>query len=530
MRKKFIPNNNNNAVCYYRYSSTAQNEASIEQQREAARKYAAEHGYHIIHEYEDPHKTGTNDNRPQFKQMLKDIPYSKPAVLIMWKTDRLARDDDVFYTSKVALREAGVRREYVADINTDDTPAGHFVDHMLEGFATFFSEQLSENIKRGESFNADRAIANGYKILGYKYDAERHYIEDPATAPFVKKIFRDYAAGVPIKAIVDELNGQGLRSSKGHVFTIESIRKILKNDKYLGIYRYGNVEIDGGMPQLISQELFDKVQAQFALNKRGGRPVTEDTTVEDPRYWLTGKLFCAKCKGSMHGHHGTGKSAGKYFYYVCKNAKQHKCSKKLVRKDQIEREVTQILRFLLNGDGNTLQLIEQSIKQYEEAHKDTSYVDSLKASLKDVSQRLGNIMKAIEDGIYTETTKSRLEELEMRQKALMETIEIEEINAKLVHDAGFPDFYKKYLNADLENPELREEILDYFIDKIFVDDDGSLSFVIKRYGKDGTELVEMSAEELIENQGFTVFDNFALCSTQNLADQHLQGFLIPSCL
>ncbi len=102
--------------------------------------------------------------------MLQDIQNSKPAVLIMWKTDRLARDDDVFYTSKAALREAGVRREYVADINTDDTPAGHFVDHMLEGFATFFSEQLSENIKRGESFNADRAIANGYRILGYKYD------------------------------------------------------------------------------------------------------------------------------------------------------------------------------------------------------------------------------------------------------------------------------------------------------------------------------------------------------------------------
>ena len=79
--------------------------------------------------------------------------------------------------------------------------------------------------------------------------------------------------------------------------------------------------------------------------------------------------------------------------------------------------------------------------------------------------------------------------------------------------AGFPDFYKKYLNADLENPELREEILDYFIDKIYVDDDGNLLFVIKRYGKDGTKLVEMSAEELIENQGFTVFDNFALCST-----------------
>ena len=49
MKKKFIPNDNNKAVCYYRYSSTAQNEASIEQQREAARKYAAEHPLTIMY-------------------------------------------------------------------------------------------------------------------------------------------------------------------------------------------------------------------------------------------------------------------------------------------------------------------------------------------------------------------------------------------------------------------------------------------------------------------------------------------------
>ncbi|MBP3721234.1 MAG: hypothetical protein J6J41_07860 [Clostridia bacterium] len=67
---------------------------------------------------------------------------------------------------------------------------------------------------------------------------------------------------------------------------------------------------------------------------------------------------------------------------------------------------------------------------------------------------------------------------------------------------------------DYANGKPLKEI-DYFIDKIYVDDDGNLSFVIKRYGKDGTKLVETSADELIENQGFTRFDNFTLCSTQN---------------
>ena len=68
---------------------------------------------------------------------------------------------------------------------------------------------------------------------------------------------------------------------------------------------------------------------------------------------------------------------------------------------------------------------------------------------------------------------------------------------------------------DYANGKPLKEI-DYFIDKIYVDDDGNLSFVIKRYGKDGTKLVEMSADELIENQGFTRFDNFTLCSTTTL--------------
>ena len=79
---------------------------------------------------------------------------------------------------------------------------------------------------------------------------------------------------------------------------------------------------------------------------------------------------------------------------------------------------------------------------------------------------------------------------------------------------------------DYANGKPLKEI-DYFIDKIYVDDDGNLSFVIKRYGKDGTKLVEMSADELIENQGFTRFDNFTLCSTKKSATHH--GWLISLC-
>ena len=65
----------------------------------------------------------------------------------------------------------------------------------------------------------------------------------------------------------------------------------------------------------------------------------------------------------------------------------------------------------------------------------------------------------------------------------------------------------------MDNPELRDELLDYFVDKIYIDDDGKLSFVLKLYDKDEVELQEVSEDEIFDFVGVEVFDNFGLCST-----------------
>ena len=60
------------AVIYARYSSANQRDVSIEQQVNACRKYAQSQNLDVIHVYDDHAMTGTNDNRPQFLQMIKD--------------------------------------------------------------------------------------------------------------------------------------------------------------------------------------------------------------------------------------------------------------------------------------------------------------------------------------------------------------------------------------------------------------------------------------------------------------------------
>ena len=72
-QNKFIQNNNNLAIAYYRFSSHAQNETSIEQQREEAERYAKAHGFQIMKEYADAALSGTSDDRPQFQLMLSEV-------------------------------------------------------------------------------------------------------------------------------------------------------------------------------------------------------------------------------------------------------------------------------------------------------------------------------------------------------------------------------------------------------------------------------------------------------------------------
>ena len=91
-KKEFKQNDNNFDVAYYRYSSHNQRDESIEQQREKAEAYAAKHGYTIIKEYIDRAKSGRTSNRAQYQLMLSEVGTIKPAVVIMWKTDRLGRD------------------------------------------------------------------------------------------------------------------------------------------------------------------------------------------------------------------------------------------------------------------------------------------------------------------------------------------------------------------------------------------------------------------------------------------------------
>ncbi len=476
--KRFEQNPGSDAIAYYRYSSDAQRDVSIEQQREQAHEYAKRKGLRIIKEYSDSAISGTKDDRPGFQLMLHEVESLRPAWLILWKTDRLSRDRYDAPIAKKHLRDCGVKLAYVAETLPENEAEQILLESIYEGMAASFIYSHRQNVLRGLKYNAENCLYNGRKTLGYKGQANMKYEIDPGTAPIVVKIYKDYADGTGMQEIVDALNDAGYRSVYGRPFTINSIRHILRNRSYLGEYRYDDIIVPDGMPRIISDELFERVQERLAYNRRGGRTtatVSVQEKAEAPDFWLTGHIVCACCGGTVCGTCGTGKHGERHYYYMCINRKKRKpdaCRKKNVRKDVVESIVMDILMETVNNPAMRILTGAQVYEHYRRQHSsDDSYRRSLESKIKEAEKTLGNIMKAIEAGIFNETTQSRMLELQQQKAMLTDELAAERLRQQY---SLKPEHVVKYLESftgNLKDSEVRQHVLDLLINKIILSDE-----------------------------------------------------------
>ena len=72
---------------------------------------------------------------------------------------------------------------------------------------------------------------------------------------------------------------------------------------------YKGQETPGGMPRILDDDLFNKVQD--ILNKNKKAPAR---THGEGEYLLTTKLFCGHCKNMMVGYSGTSKTGKQYHH------------------------------------------------------------------------------------------------------------------------------------------------------------------------------------------------------------------------
>ena len=224
------------AVIYARYSCDNQREESIEGQLRECREFAERKGFTLIGSYIDRAMSAKTDNRPEFQRMIKESAKGAFDAVIVWKLDRFARNryDSAHY--KAALRKNGVKVISATEVISEGAE-GIILESVLEGYAEYYSAELSEKVIRGMTENALKCQYNGGHVpVGFKIDENKHYQIDELIAPFIREAFLMYANGKKVKEIVEYFADNGILSSQKKPLSKTSVNAILQNRKYTGEY------------------------------------------------------------------------------------------------------------------------------------------------------------------------------------------------------------------------------------------------------------------------------------------------------
>ncbi|MBQ8574788.1 MAG: recombinase family protein [Clostridia bacterium] len=489
-----------NAVIYARYSSDKQNEQSIDGQIRFCQQYAELNGYNIIGSYIDRAISGTTDERPEFQRMIQDSSRKQFKFIIVWKLDRFSRNryDSAIYKNK--LRKNGVK-VLSATEGIGEGDESIILEAVLEAMAETYSRQLAQNVRRGLKESAMKCASTGGTIpYGFRLENGKLAI-DEETAPIVKYVFEQYANGVGKAALAKELNGKGIRTRQGTEFNPNTFKRMFNNKKYIGVYCYDGLEIEGGCPAIVSKELFEKCRRRAELNRRA--PAKAKAKEE---YLLQGKLFCGHCGTQMVGDCGTGRHGNRYYYYACNNVKKKlaPCDKKREKKDYIEWYVCeQTVEYVL-----TEERIQHISKRVAEVYNNGLGEDEIKR-LERKLLKLENDYNKIANSLINATSQRMIDTINAKAEAI--EVEIQETENTLVdlrisskarlNVDDIEKWLRGFCTGDLMDLNFRKRIIDVLVNAVYLYDD---KLVIYFNVKDGKQVsyIEMldDIESFIEGE------------------------------
>lgn len=446
------------AVIYARYSSDSQSEQSIEGQLRVCEQYAKNNNFVILNTYIDRAMTGTNDNRPDFQQMIKDSANKEWQYVIVYKLDRFSRNKYETAKNKKILKDNGVKLLSAME-NIPDTPEGIILESLLEGMAEYYSAELAQKVKRGMNETRLKGNFTGGNII-YGYYVENHKVKvNEEQAEVVRFIYKQYSIGTYVKDIISELTEKRI-FNKGKSFAKNTIYNILKNEKYSGIYRFNGEIFENIYPAIVPSEIYDKVRQKINLNKYGKRST-------EVVYLLRHKLKCGYCGMPISAECGTASNGTKRHYYKCLGRKRKNgCKKSMVRKEVFENFIVDNIIKILSSSKYINIIIDGIMKAQETQSNGNSILNPLLKDKKQAENTLSNIMKAVEQGVVNNTTNKRMKDLENQIEDLERQILIEK--SRTILKLSKEDIKEYYIQAlQLEHKLL----IDYLIQEIKVFED-----------------------------------------------------------
>ncbi|MCM1165943.1 MAG: recombinase family protein [Lachnospiraceae bacterium] len=435
------------AALYARFSSNLQHESSIEAQKYAIDKYAAEKGIVVTQEYIDRACTGTTtDGRAQLTQLVEDCSKGLFEVVLIHKMDRLARNLRDMVNLLDEMEAAGVEVIFVAEpfINGLDS---NLFRNILAAFNEYFSENLGKEVLKGFKERARNGLhTGGIPPLGYDVDVvTKKLVINEKEAQAVRKIFDMYIKGASLTEIVNDLNQSGYVTKVGKAFGKSSLHEIIRNKKYCGYYVYnrreplkrckgkrgkGNshrdkpkdeiIEVKDGVPAIVSEEVFNRAQE---ISK--SHEIKSGAYSAKQAYLLSGLVKCGHCGCNMTGdRHHSGKGIITVSYSCERRKKNKSCPNMSIRQDKLDALVIDKICDYIFKDEN-IPIITTKLLELEQS-RNSEYQNCVKRITKRIQSnctKRENLVNAIAKGCDVSTVRDKLNALEDEKTALERSLQ-----------------------------------------------------------------------------------------------------------
>ena len=445
------------AAAYARYSSDAQRDESIEIQLREVDALIERSGWTKGPEYVDRAMTGRNDERPAFRRCLADGEARRYDVLVVYKTDRIARNIGVSQDAKQRLFDAGVRIVSVREGELRNTPDGFLQAAIQDVMNEYYSRDLSVKVRGGMWDSAMKCKACGNHRFGYTIDEDDHYVINESQAFYVREMFQMYLDGRTMNEIRDHLNHEGVLTIRKKQWSTQSVAQLMGNPAYKGLYRFMGREIEGGMPAIVTPEVFDQVQLMRERKKLSKRR----KKVND--YMLTDKAYCLNCGQPMCGTAGTSGTGKKYTYYGC--VLKDGCGLR-VSSELVEERVMDAICALLDDEPTVERIVEGLTEVGEET---VTHAEGWEAEIAECERRRERYLDAIGDGLPASSVADRLASCEARIDTLRGLIERERATLAMAPDEETVRAFimKAREQAHSKDPMARL-LASSFVDKVFI--------------------------------------------------------------
>lgn len=403
---------------YIRVSTERQVEGySIEGQITQIEQYCQFNGYELVDIYADRGISGKSMNRPELRRMLNDAKNGKLDCVMVYKTNRLARNTSDLLTIVEELHRQNVEFFSLSERMEVKNSTGKLMLQILASFSEFERNTILENIYTGQHQRALEGYYQGNLPLGYNNipDNKKELMINQHEANIVKYIFDSYAKGHGYRKIVNALNHKGYVTKKGNPFSISAVTYILSNPFYIGKIQFAKykdwndkrrkglndkpVIAEGKHAPIIGKDLWDKVQARK-------KQVSEKPQVHGKgTNLLTGIIHCPQCGAPMAASNTTNTlkdgTKKRIRYYSCSNFRNKGskvCSANSVRAEVIEKYVMDQILEIVKSDKVLKQVVERvnQDSQIDMAalNHDIAYKQQ---QFDEINIKLKNLIQTIED-------------------------------------------------------------------------------------------------------------------------------------